>query len=562
MIESYLDYRNIFEVLCDNASIHPDRDALVFLGDDNSETRITYSRLVEISRAYGDVFRRSGLEKGDIAMLLQPHSLEIIYSFFGAVSCGVVPSIYPFPAVNAEKAKSGGMVKKALRDIRARAVVTTSELVDELMDSGCAGFRIENGLPKAFMTEAPGLDPVRLEPHIACLQLTSGTTGSSKGVLLSHGNILYFLESTIKKKPWRYTFWMNWIPLYHTGALMGALLQSLMSGMTLGLMSPSKWAFRPLSFFQAIDRFRADKATLPNSGYVHALKYVDDRELEKLDLSCLKQMTSAGEPAGAAVIEKFFDKFEKAGLDRNAFTNAYGQAEVTALTSKSFYNQGFPVDRIDADLFYKQGIARKIDEGSEGSVLSVVSCGRPVWGMEARIVDKDGKDLPDRVSGELIVRGEAVFEGYHLDPILTAETKKDGWLHTGDVAYLADGELYICDRKKDLIITGGKNVRPGDIEGIVYSEIPECALCAAFGVFDEDIGTERVVLICEWTSNLETRDKMKMEKKIRKLVYSGLSISLDDFQIVEPGWIARTTTRKISRKATGEKFRREFLRDS
>lgn len=562
MIESYLEYSNIFEALCENASIHPDRDALVFLGDDNSETRITYSRLVEISRAYGDVFRRSGLEKGDIAMLLVPHSLEIIYSFFGAVSCGVVPSIYPFPAVNADKGKSCGMVIKALRNIGARAVVTTSGLVDELMDSGCMGFRIEDGLPAAFKSEYPGLSPVRLEPHIACLQLTSGTTGSSKGVLLSHRNILYFLESTIKNKPWSFTFWMNWIPLYHTGALMGALLMSLMSGMTLGLMSPSKWAFRPLSFFQAIDRFRADKATLPNSGYVHALKYVDDRELEKLDLSCLKRMTSAGEPAGAAVIEKFFDKFQKAGLNRKAFSNAYGQAEVTALTSESFFSEGFPVDRIDADLFYNKGVARKADPGSRGSFLSIVSCGRPVWGMEVRIIDGEGKDLPERVSGEVVVRGEAVFEGYHLDTALTAEARKDGWLHTGDVGYMADGELYICDRKKDLIITGGKNVRPGDIEGIVYSEIPECDLCAAFGVFEEDIGTERVVLICEWTIHLTHREKIEMEKKIRKLVYSGLSISLDDFQIVEPGWIVQTTTRKISRKATGEKFRQEFFRDS
>ena len=558
MIESYLNYKSFFEVLCDNAKSNPQRDALVFLGDDNSETRITYARLLEISRVYGDVFKRSGLEKGDIAMLLQPHSLEIIYSFFGAVSCGVVPSIYPFPALNTDKGKSCGMVKKALRDIRARAVVTTTELVDELMDAGCMGFRIEDGQPVEFMPQSPGLDPVRLEPHIAYLQLTSGTTGSSKGVLLSHRNILYFLESTIKKKPWSYTFWMNWIPLYHTGALMGALLLSLMSGMTLGLMSPSKWVFRPLSFFQAIDRFRADKATLPNSGYVHALKYVDDRDLEKLDLSCLKGMTSTGEPAGAAVIEKYFDKFEKAGLDRNAFSNAYGQAEVTALTSESFFNEGFPVDRVDADLFYNKGIAHKFEEGSPGSVLSIFSCGKPVWGMEVRIIDNEGRDLPERVSGEVIVRGEAVFEGYHLDPVLTAESKKDGWLYTGDVGYMADGELYICDRKKDLIITGGKNVRPGDIEGIVYSEIPECALCASFGVFDEDIGTERVVLICEWTSELDSRGKMEMEKKIRKLVYSGLSISLDDFQIVDPGWIARTTTKKISRKATGEKFRREF----
>jgi len=178
--------------------------------------------------------------------------------------------------------------------------------------------------------------------------------------------------------------------------------------------------------------------------------------------------------------------------------------------------------------------------------------------MEVKIIDINGSELLERHSGEVIVRGESVFEGYHLDPAQTAEAIKDGWLHTGDVGYFADGELYICDRKKDLIITGGKNVRPGDIEGIVYAEIGECVLCAAFGVYDEDIGTERVVLICEWSRDLTPREKVDIEKEIRKLVYTGLSISLDNFQIVEPGWISRTTTKKISRKATGEKFRREF----
>ncbi|MFH1964663.1 MAG: AMP-binding protein [Acidobacteriota bacterium] len=559
MKDSYLDYGNVFEILCDQASTYPDRDALVFLGDDGKDTRITYARLVEISRQYGEAFKRGGLGSGDIAMLLLPHSLEIIYSFFGGISCGVVPSIYPYPALNTDKGKSCGMIKEALRNIKAGAFVTSSDLSDEFLDTGCAGFRIEDGLPVETVKESAGLEPVRLNPWIAYLQLTSGTTGSSKGVLLTHRNILYFLESTLKKKPWPYTFWINWIPLYHTGALMGALLLSLMSGMTLALMSPSRWIIRPISFFRFIDRFRADRATLPNSGFVHALKYVDDRELAKLDLSCLKKMTSAGEPAGAAVIERFYDKFGKAGLERQTFSNAYGQAEVTALTSDSFYNGGFPVDRIDADLFYNKGIARKTASDFSGSSLSVVSCGKPVWGMEVKIIGNDGNELPERHSGEVLARSEAVFEGYHLDPAQTAETIKDGWLHTGDVGYLADGELYICDRKKDLIITGGKNVRPGDIEGIVYAEIGDCVLCAAFGIYDDDIGTERVVLVCEWSGKLELREKVGIEKKIRRLVYSGLYISLDDFQIVEPGWIVRTTTKKISRKATGEKFREEFL---
>ena len=558
MTECYLDFNNVFEALCEQAAAHPDRRALIFLGDDGSELTVTYSELVETSRNYGESLSRSGLERGDIAMLLLPHSLEIVYAFFGGIHKGVVTSIYPYPAMNIESGKSCGMVKQALADIKARAVITTSDLAPEFSDSGCAVFEIKDNAPLKITEASPALEAVRMDPRIAYLQLTSGTTGSSKGVMLSHRNILSFLESSLNRQSWPFRFRVNWIPLYHTGALMGALISSLMSGMTLALMSPSKWIMNPLSFFQVIDRFRADKATLPNSGFVHALKYVSDRGLEKLDLSCLISLLSAGEPAGAEVINRFFDKFEKAGLDRNAFSNAYGQAEVTALISQSFTSGEIPVDRIDAELFYQSGIARGVDAGFPGSALSVVSCGRPVWGIEAVIEDEEGKSLPERRSGEVVVRGDVVFEGYHLAPELTAETLKNGWLHTGDVGYIAGGELYICDRKKDLIITGGKNVRPGDVEGIVYADFPECALCAAFGVYDDEIGTEKVVLVCEWTRRLDMRQQVEVEKKVRKLVYSGLSISLDEFQIVDPGWIVRTPTKKITRKGTVEKYSREF----
>ncbi len=239
MTECYLDFNNVFEALCEQAAAHPDRRALIFLGDDGSELTVTYSELVETSRNYGESLSRSGLERGDIAMLLLPHSLEIVYAFFGGIHKGVVTSIYPYPAMNIESGKSCGMVKQALADIKARAVVTTSDLAPEFSDSGCAVFEIKDNGPLKITEASPALEAVRMDPRIAYLQLTSGTTGSSKGVMLSHRNILSFLESSLNRQSWPFRFRVNWIPLYHTGALMGALISSLMSGMTLALMSPS-----------------------------------------------------------------------------------------------------------------------------------------------------------------------------------------------------------------------------------------------------------------------------------------------------------------------------------
>ncbi len=558
MKSSYLDYHDLIEILGDYASACPEREALIFLGDNDTVTTTTYARLMEISRQYAESLTGAGLERGDIAILLLPHSLEIMYAFFGGIVSGVVTSIYPYPALNVDRGKSAGMIKTALRDIRARAIITTPDLAGEFLDTRCTVLQIEGGFPVRIAAESPGLEAVRLDPRIAYLQLTSGTTGSSKGVLITHRNFLYFLESSVARKCWPFRIRASWIPIYHIGALV-TVLTSLMSGMTEVLMPPTRWLVNPLSLFQVIDRYRADAAVLPNSGFVHAVKHVDDRELEKLDLSCLTSMTSGGEPVGAKVVEIFFDKFARAGLERKSFGNGYGLAEATALVSMSGSDETIHVDRIDGDLFTDKGIARKVASDFSGSVLSIVSCGPPAWGNEVKIVDNNGKPVPERQAGEVLVRSGGVFEGYHLDPELTAQTIRNGWLHTGDLGYLAEGELYVCDRKKDLIITGGKNVRPGDVEGIVYGEFPECSLCAAFGIYDEEIGTERLVLACEWSRIPEPREEVEIEKKARKQVHSGLSISLDDFRIVESGWIARTPTRKISRKATGDKYRKEFL---
>jgi len=558
MTDGFLGYSTLYEALEDKAALSPDRDALVFIGDDDSVSRVSYSSLLEKSRNFGGHLLENGVGPGEIAMLLLPHSLELIYGFLGGLSSGVVTTIYPYPAFSSDQSKSCGLISKALRDIGAKALVTSPGLHEEFSGSGCAVFSSGAGLPELVAPAEPVYTTADLDPEIAYLQLTSGTTGSSKGVLLTHRNILCFVESSIARKPWPYRRRLNWIPLYHTGALMGALVTSLLAGMTLVLMSPARWLVRPLSVFKALEKYRIEKTTLPNSGFVHAWKYVDDREVENLDLSCLKSLLTAGEPAGASIIEKFYDKFSRAGLKRSSFSNAYGQAEATALISQSFTDDQITVDRIDADPFYSEGEARRVSAGFKGKTLSVVSCGRPVWGIRLKIVDDQGRELPERRSGEILVQGEVVFAGYHRTPELTAATLRDGWLHTGDMGYIAGGELYVCDRKKDLIITGGKNVRPGDIEGLVYSGFGGCRLAAALGIYDDEIGTEKVVLVCEWNRPPGPGEAIEIEKRARKLLYSGLSIGLDDFRIVEPGWIIRTTTRKISRKKTGDKYSLEF----
>ena len=188
--------------------------------------------------------------------------------------------------------------------------------------------------------------------------------------------------------------------------------------------------------------------------------------------------------------------------------------------------------------------------------LATVSCGVPVAGGEIRILDEEGQPLPERQVGEIIIRTNALFSGYHGQPELTAQVMKDDWFYTGDLGYMAGGHLYICGRKKDMIIVAGRNVYPEDLEAIanmvpgIYSD-----RAVAFGVFDEQLGSERIVMVCDLKRKAGDAEKIDIERELRRRVHQELDVTLGEVHLVKKGWVVKTINGKIARSANREKYK-------
>jgi fatty-acyl-CoA synthase len=201
-------------------------------------------------------------------------------------------------------------------------------------------------------------------------------------------------------------------------------------------------------------------------------------------------------------------------------------------------------------------IARKASDGEE--TMRMLSCGQPVENVEIRVVDDARRELPDRHLGEVMLRSDCMLSGYYHRDDLTEKAFQDGWYLTGDLGYRADGEVYITGRKKDLIIVGGKNVYPQDLESLA-SEVPGIhpGRVVAFGVFNEEMGTEDVVLVAEKDAEAENpagAGPEDLSNAIRARVTRGSDIALRQVKVVERGWLLKTSSGKIARNANRDKF--------
>jgi len=193
----------------------------------------------------------------------------------------------------------------------------------------------------------------------------------------------------------------------------------------------------------------------------------------------------------------------------------------------------------------------------------MISCGFPVEGTQVQVVDERGEPLPERRVGEIILRSDCMLSGYYRRPELTEEAIRSGWYFTGDMGYLAEGELFVTGRKKDLIIVGGKNIYPQDLEAIA-SQVPGIApgRSAAFGVYDAEVGSEKIVMVCEVEDGgLAAVDRKALEMELRKRVVQQSEVALSEIRLVSRRWLIKTSSGKVSRAANRDKYLREFAQE-
>jgi len=385
----------------------------------------------------------------------------------------------------------------------------------------------------------------------AFIQYTSGSTGAPKGVVVTHRNLLANCRAIRDATAYsRADRMVSWLPLHHDMGLVGGLLTSLYCAAETWLMPPMTFLGRPVTWLEAIGAFRATLTVAPTFAYSLCARRVPEKQLAGIDLSSLRLAYVGAEPIDPATVRAFAARFAAYGLPPSALYPVYGLAEATLAVT--FPAPGSPLryDTVDRRRLAADGIAAPVAEGSPGSV-TFVSVGHPLPGHEVAIVSPDdGRVLDERRVGELIARGDSITAGYFGEPPERARTR----LATGDLAYVADGHVYVVDRLKDLVIIAGQNYAPSDVEHAVGA-LPGLrrGRIVAFAAPGDD-GTEALHLVAEaspdvWITPAALRDAVAAVVR-RELGLAPASVSL-----VVPGSLERTSSGKVRRRACAEAHR-------
>jgi acyl-CoA synthetase (AMP-forming)/AMP-acid ligase II len=338
--------------------------------------------------------------------------------------------------------------------------------------------------------------------------------------------------------------------------LIAGFLMPILSGIPLVLMSPFDWVRAPYKLLQAISKYSGTLTWLPNFAYNFCTQKIRDRHIEGVDLSSLRAVINCSEPVRWESHIAFHERFKEYGLKFEALQTSYAMAEnVFAVTQSPL--DGIPVvEEIDREAFMVERVAKP--PGDDRPSMKMMSSGRPLENVRVKVVDDGGNELPERAIGELALRSDCMLTGYFNRPDLTATAFRDGWYLTGDYGYLSNGEVFVSGRKKDMIIVGGKNIYPQDLEALTY-EVPGVhpGRSVAFGMFDETQGTEEVVIIAEGDSE-DPDEQQKIADRIRAHVTKNSAIALRHVRVVGPKWILKTSSGKTARSANKEKFLREL----
>ena len=518
---------------------------------ENGEMRpITYSGLLSESSAVAAAFQqRAGVRPGDRIALMLPTAPGFFPAFFGAVLAGAVPvPLYPpwRPDRIEEYARRQAGI---IADSGARVLVTFQEVgrLARLLGSQVPG--LESVVTLDSLGKATGSVARPLPRDVAFIQYTSGSTGDPKGVVLTHSNLIANIRAIAAAlKINSRDVGVSWLPLYHDMGLIGAWLSCLYLGVPVVILSPQAFLTRPERWLWAIHRYRATLSAAPNFAYELCMRRVDDRTLEGLDLSCLRATLNGAEPVQPETLEGFSRRFQPYGLHAEALMPVYGLAESSLAVTIPPLSRRPLIDPIDRGALEGSGRAEPAS-GQSVNPLTFVAAGRPLAGHQVRIVGRAGSPLPERVQGHIQCRGPSVMQGYFGRAEATAEVLQDGWLKTGDLGYLADGELFVTGRVKDIIIQGGRNLYPqelehiaGDVEGVRRGCV------AAFGVSGRRVAGERLVLVAE-TRRTGPEEKEKLAAAIRERMDAQLGIPLDEVVLVPPQSVPKTSSGKIRRDA-------------
>ena len=550
------------QVLDWHAEQHGDRPHIILSDGRHDEPPLTYGELAASAKVIAAGLRARGLEPGGRVALMLPTDADFFPIFFGILYAGAVPvPIYP-PVRPAQLADHLRRQAATLDNAGALVLVTVPEAiaVGALLRSLAPRLRdivTVTDLRKSA-TEVDIADAVvRPAPDdIAFLQYTSGSTGAPKGVILTHANLLANVRAMGRGLDVRVDdVFISWLPLYHDMGLIGAWFGSLYFAIPAVIMSPLNFLARPSNWLWAIHRHRGTITAAPNFAYELCTRRISDEEIEGLDLSSMRMMANGAEPISAKTLSSFSARFAPYGFDPVALSPVYGLAESSVGLAFPPMGRMARVDRVSRAALASESRAVPVPADHDAAdVQEIVACGQALPRHEMRVVDDGDRELGERREGRLQFRGPSATSGYFENPEATATLFDGDWLETGDRAYLDGGDLFLTGRVKDIIIRGGRNIYPQEVEeavGNVEGVRSGCVAC--FGVIDRDSGTERIVVLAE--TRLEKDEARAETRRQAELVATDvLGTPADEILLCPPQTVLKTSSGKIRRSASRDVY--------
>src|SRR5579871_1543878 len=570
MRASFRSYPELVQARCaENAA----RDAFIYLSDTIAGAEATHLSYAQLESAAKEIaaWLQERKASGRQVLVLFPSGVDFIKAFLGCLYAGAVAVPAPLPT---EQGQHFSRVSAIVRDAEVCAVITnaaTEAKVRIWLD--------DEGLPRipVLAADTPGFadagawrDPGLERDRLAFLQYTSGSTSRPRGVMVTHGNLLAN-QATIQRATGSTSGSRvgGWLPFYHDMGLIGHVLHPLYLGSCGVLMSPISFLKRPVRWLRMIDEYGIEVGGGPNFAYDLCARRITDEQMAGLDLSRWTVACNGAEPIRAETLDAFAERFAPAGFRSEQFFPCYGMAETTLLIT------GKPRGRVPARRTVNAAALERgglTDAGPGVPSRTLVSSGVLSEDFQVRIVDPDElAEVPEGRIGEIWVRGESVCAGYWENAEATRvafrgalraddgrnagqeeRPQDEGWLRTGDLGAVRDGELFVTGRLKEMILINGRNLYPHDIERAVREVDP--ALDGSGAVFSVDTGREQLVIVHEARLRGAAVEPAELAARVQRVVGREFAVPVENVVLVRPGGVHRTTSGKIRRTVMRELF--------
>ncbi|MBV9412900.1 MAG: fatty acyl-AMP ligase [Acidimicrobiia bacterium] len=518
----------------------------IVLLDGAEPEQLSWGALHDEARRMAACLQQQGVAPGDRVALLGATSRPFVAALQACWLAGAAVIVLPLRTRLEPEAEFRDRSLERIRNGEASIAICDPDQAETVAGApGTKPLMLPDLVAAASATQPSSYERPADDPEAtAILQFTSGSTADPKGVVIPQRCLLANLDAVAERAPLDVSddVIVSWLPLYHDMGLVYNTAQAMTTGVRYVLAPPARFIASPGSWMEWMEAFEGTWTIGPNFSLALAGRLL--KKAESLDLSRCRRFGSGSEPIDPNVMEAFAAAASPHAFTPGAMYSGYGMAEATVAVSFHEPGTGFSTDTIDAERFELDGVAAPVDAG-HANARRLARCGPPLSGFDLRISDPDtGAEVDERVAGEIELRGPSVVPGYFRRPDATAAAFRDGgWLRTGDLGYMADGDLVVCGRIKDVIIVGGRNVFPEDLERAAQTvEGVRPGNVIAFGVAQGRKGDGLVVV-----AEIKSGDAATVRDGIARAVRQSGGVRPDDVVLVAPGTLPKTSSGKLRR---------------